>query len=99
MFLHQQKFVNTLLMRFGMSEAKAAPTPIVKKDAARKTNRKEQTDEENLKGIPYRQAIGNLLYLTNGTQPVTTYAINVLSRRQSNYNKRNWEQVKRYCDT
>ncbi|XP_047115714.1 secreted RxLR effector protein 161-like [Schistocerca piceifrons] len=55
------------------------------------------TDEENLvlHRIPYQQAVGSLLYLAQSTRPYVSYAVEVLSRFNSNYRKIHWEAVKR----
>src|SRR6266576_458779 len=44
--------------------------------------------------IPYREAIGSLLYLANGSRPDIAYAVNQLSRRQSNPTHQDFEYVK-----
>ncbi len=63
---------------------------------ANDTERKLICENENIKltTIPYRQAIGPLLYLANGTRPDITLAVNVLSRRQNNYTAKDWTEVK-----
>jgi hypothetical protein len=49
----------------------------------------------NLEEIPYREAIGSLLYLATGTRPDLSYTVNALSRKQSDYTFEDWQKVKR----
>lgn len=94
MFIHQQKFTESVLRRFNMTNAKVVNTPMVTRDAERKVNESEVNHEKSGL-IPYRQAIGSLLYLSNGTRPDITYAVNILSRKQSSFEEKDWRQVKR----
>jgi hypothetical protein len=45
--------------------------------------------------LQFRHAIGALLYLANATWPDITYAVNLLSRRQSEFTLSDWKQAKR----
>ena len=45
--------------------------------------------------MPYREAIGTLLYLANTCRPDIAYAVNVLSRHQINPTDSDWQGVKR----
>ena len=53
-----------------------------------------KTSNFNNTKAPYRQAI-SLLYLVSCIQPDLTFAVNVLSRRQDKFNKKDWLCVKR----
>jgi len=44
--------------------------------------------------VPYREAIGSLLYLANTTRPDITFAVNTLSRKQEDFDSNNWSAVK-----
>jgi len=95
--LHQCKFIETVLKRFKMSDAKMKQniTPMRSNDLASKIQLKAKNKYSNFKEIPYRQAIGSLLYLSNGTRPDITYTVNVLSRKQSSFDGEDWAKVKR----
>jgi len=45
--------------------------------------------------IPYQPAVGTLNYLANCTRPDIAYAVNALSRKQSDYNLSDWVEVER----
>lgn len=89
-FLSQKEFMLKMLERFGMMECKPVKTPMVTV-----RNIDNENMAEKYKQYPYKQAIGSLLYLANGTRPDITYAVNVLSRKQTNFNSNDWIQVKR----
>lgn len=81
-----------------MLECKPVSTPMVTQDGERKGVDKNIETKGNHKietNHPYREAIGSLLYLANGTRPDITYAVNVLSRHQSSYTDEDWVKVKR----
>ncbi|GJQ80826.1 hypothetical protein Trydic_g9413 [Trypoxylus dichotomus] len=69
-------------------------TPI---DNNQKLSEIPQTDLENsdIKNIPYQSAIGSLLYAAQGTRPVISFAISLLSRFNNNPSKIHWTAVKR----
>ena len=45
--------------------------------------------------LPYRSAIGSLMFLSNCTRPDITYAVNKLSSYNSNPNEFHWKAAKR----
>ncbi|XP_043475030.1 secreted RxLR effector protein 161-like [Leptopilina heterotoma] len=51
-------------------------------------------DEQSL-NIPYREAVGSLLYLASATRPDIAFTVNVLSRHQINPTENEWDMVKR----
>lgn len=57
--------------------------------------RRANHQNEILKDIPYQEAIGSLLYLSQGTGPDLTYIVNCLSRDNSEPTSEHWAATKR----
>lgn len=87
--LDQEKYINLVLNRFNMSECKPVCTPI-------EVNAKFEKNPENEKqNIPYREAVGCLIYLAHVTRPDITYAVNKLSQYCNNPGTQHWLGIKR----
>ncbi|XP_035229654.1 secreted RxLR effector protein 161-like [Stegodyphus dumicola] len=71
-----------------MSDCRPVHTPILKDKVV-------YTEEVNETDIPYREAVGALMYLMMGTRPDLAYSISVLSRKLENPSKEDWIKVKR----
>ena len=83
----QSKYIEAILERFNMSNAKSQPTPML--------STKFDLNSSSLSpNVPYRQAVGALMYLANGTRPDITFAVHYLSRFQSNPKQEHWVMVK-----
>ena len=50
---------------------------------------------EDMKHIPYKEAIGSLMYAAAGSRPDIAYAISFLARLMQNPGNVHWEAVKR----
>ncbi|KAK9743547.1 Reverse transcriptase (RNA-dependent DNA polymerase) [Popillia japonica] len=85
--LNQSEYIQKLLERFNMTDAKGKKTPM-EKDL--KLN--DQTEEETQND--YRQLIGCLMYLANSTRPDIAFAVNYFSRFQSKPNEEHWMYAK-----
>lgn len=72
--LCQKAYTKKVLEKYGMSNCKSAPTPIIKESD--ETGKKENVNMH----FPYRQAVGALAYLSAGTRPDISYAVGVASR-------------------
>ena len=76
-FLSQGKYTVEILKKFGMTECKSMPTPMV-------MDLKKMNDVDSCEIVPhlYQQLIGSLMYLVN-TKPDICYAVNILSQFMS----------------
>jgi hypothetical protein len=54
-----------------------------------------KTELEEMKAVPYAQAVGSLMYAMMSIRPDICYATGLVSRYQSNPGKAHWQAVKR----
>lgn len=90
LFMHQQSYANAILERFGMVKSNPVSTPM-DKDCLKHCEKSERLSED----IPFRQAIGSIMYLMIGTRPDIAYAIAKLSQKATNPTNADWKSVKR----
>ena len=89
LFISQNDYAIQVLHRFCMQDSKPVLTPMdrggIPSDAS------ESLD----KNIPYRQAVGSLMYLMISTRPDIAFAIRCLSQYSENPEEKHWSAVKR----
>ena len=90
--INQSEYIAKILERFNMAECKPQNSPM---ETSQVQKRKIQKNSEYTPKVPYREAIGSLLYLAGASRPDIAYAVNVLSRSQMNPSSKDWEDVKR----
>ncbi len=93
--LSQQKYVNDVLERFGMSDCRPLATPMtpgehLTQDGA---GTGDVLDEEGSR--VYRSAVGSLMYLAVGTRPDIAAAVGNVSRFMQSPKNMHWIAVKR----
>lgn len=88
-FIHQSSYVERILERFNMLDAKIKSTPADLGMSLVSTG-----DLNTCDNLPYRQAIGCLMFLANVTRPDITFIVNYLSRFISDYNEQHWRAIK-----
>ena len=93
--LSQRQCILDILSKFDMADCNPVSTPL---DPSHKlsTLQSPQTDAEaaEMRSIPYREAVGSLMYLAIATRPDIAYAVGVLSRFSSNPGMAHWKAVK-----
>ena len=93
--LSQEKYIEKLLDRFNVGDAKTRNTPL---GTHLKFSKKQspQSDEETcyMSRVPYASAVGSLMYAMVSTRPDIAHAVGVVSRFLSNPGKEHWEGVK-----
>ena len=90
LFIHQAKYVNHVLERFDMCNAKAVSVPA---DPNVTLFPAENVNKQST--YPYRQAVGSLLYLAMVTRPDIAYAVSILSRFFNKFDNNHVRAVKR----
>lgn len=93
--LSQAEYINRVLQRFNMDNAKPVSTPLASHFRLSK-DQSPQTEEERefMAKVPYASAIGSLMYAMVCTRPDIGHAVGVVSRFMSNPGKAHWEAVK-----
>jgi hypothetical protein len=93
--LSQRAYSKQILERFHMSDAKPRTTPLPLGITLSIDDMPKTKDElQDMKGIPYREALGLLMWLQVATRPDLLYAVNVLSRFANNPGQAHWNAMK-----
>ena len=94
--ISQAHYIQDLLKRFNMEDANPVSTPIEKSITLSKKDSPATKDEiEEMKNIPYRQAVGALLFLATASRADISFAVGVLSQYLDNPGRQHWIAVKR----
>jgi len=90
-FIHQILYVKKLLKRFNLCEAKSVSIPsdphVILKTP--------EFEWEKANKIPYREAVGCLLFLAMISRPDISYATGLVSRFCSKFDLNHWNAIKR----
>lgn len=93
--LDQEHYIDVILEKFNMTNCKTADTPMVAKQALSKEDGPSNEEERiEMSAVPYQEAIGSLMYLSQCTRPDITFAVNKLSRFNANPGPKHWTAVK-----
>ena len=79
-----------------MSVCKSIGCPIA--SGQRLTNLMSPTsadEEDEMKNVPYRSAVGSLIYLVTGTRPDIAVATGLVAKYSNNPGREHWAAVKR----
>lgn len=83
-FLHGTGYIDRLIKKFNMEDAK---TKNVADPHVTLTCNSETGEDDLEEKLPYREAIGSLMFAALTIKPYIMFATNLLSRFQTNYNK------------
>lgn len=94
--LDQEKHVIDILDKFGMTNCNAVSTPMeIGKKISKEMSPTTPEEIEEMKNVPYREAIGCLQFLCQVTRPDITFAVNIFSRYCNDPGQQHWAGVKR----
>ncbi|WVY90442.1 hypothetical protein V8G54_035956 [Vigna mungo] len=95
LWVSQEDYIEKILKRFNMHNAKSARVPIAGHFKLSKSQcPKNEEEKEEMSKVPYSSAVGSLMYAMVCTRPDIGYAVGVVSRFLSNPGKEHWEAVK-----
>jgi hypothetical protein len=94
--LNQTRYLQQLLNKHNMSDCEPARTPMDSRNRLSKSMC-PTTEGEMLymTSIPYREVVGSLLWLANGTRPDIAFAVNQVARYMESPGPEHWEAVLR----
>lgn len=94
--MSQHKYLEEILKRFNIEECKAIGTPL---DTHVKLPKLTEADFEEVKAemasVPYKAAVGCLMYAMVATRPDLAFPVSVVSQHMSKYGPMHWAAVKR----
>jgi hypothetical protein len=93
--LSQRAYAERVLHRFNMSDCTAVRTPLAPGTNLSRADMPISVEErEEMSTIPYREAVGSIMYLAIATRPDLCYPVQMLSRALSNPGRAHWNAVK-----
>ena len=94
--MSQKRYINDMLSKFKLLDCKAAITPMCPKSKLSKsTCPKSDAEKAAMAKTPYREAVGSLLWVSNGTRPDIAYAVSQVAKYMTNPGQDHWTAVKR----
>jgi hypothetical protein len=93
--LSQKTYIDSIIKRFGLEDAKPVASPM--EPSTRLTNAQcpvISRETADMRDVPYREAVGSLMYAAVATCPDIAFAIGILSHFSMNGHA-HWEAVKR----
>jgi hypothetical protein len=94
--IDQEEYIKGILVRFGMDKCKVSSTPLCPKmKLSVKQGPADNNERARMAEIPYREAIGSLMYLMVSTRPDLAQAVGILSRFLNDPGETHWTEVKR----
>jgi transposase InsO family protein len=94
--LSQEAYIGSIIARFGLTDAKSQSTPMIPTASySSKDSPASATDAARMRKVPYREAIGSLMYAAVATRPDIAFAVSTLSQFLENPGEAHWQAVKR----
>ena len=94
--MHQRSYIEDVLSRFGMEECKPLATPLDVKAILVKPSQEELEEfSQEMDGVPYKAAVGSLMYAMVATRADLAFAVSVVSQFMASPAPMHWMAVKR----
>jgi reverse transcriptase-like protein len=93
--LCQSTFINSIISHFNLQDCKPVKTPMAPETLPSKLDSPlDVTELGYMKKVPYREAIGSLMYATIATHPNIAFAVSTLSQFLENPGHLHWKAIK-----
>jgi hypothetical protein len=95
-YLDQQKYIEDVLVTFGMENCRPVATPM-EHGMQLSADMSPDTDEGRalMLQYPYRSAVGSLMYAMTTTRPDLAFSVSAVSQFLANPGMKHWQAVKR----
>lgn len=92
--LSQRSYLEKVLQRFNMEDAKPVCTPFAAHfKLSRKMSPKTEEEKKYMSKVPYSSAVGSIMYAMVCTRPDIAHAVSVVSRYMADPGKEHWQAV------
>ncbi|KAM1174186.1 hypothetical protein ACFX13_027426 [Malus domestica] len=96
-WISQAKYIQKVLEKFNIQEAKVVSTPLAAHFRLRGQHcPKSEEEQQVMKNVPYANAVDCLMYAMVYTRLDIAQAISVVSRYMANLRKQHWDAILRY---
>src|SRR6267142_2109264 len=93
--LSQSSYIDNILARFALADAKAQATPMVPGAIfSHSDSPSSPTNINRMRKVPYREAIGSLMYASIAARPNISFAVSTLSQFLDNPEDAHWIGIK-----
>ena len=80
LYLSQRKYIEKVVQRFSMSDAKGASTPLASHfKLSKKLCPQTKSEEEHMVRIPYTSVVGSVMYAVVRSRPDIAHAVSLVS--------------------
>ncbi|OJT08525.1 Retrovirus-related Pol polyprotein from transposon TNT 1-94 [Trametes pubescens] len=94
--ISQRSYLDAIVARFNLENANTASTPLQPGGGlGHHQSPATPRQYEDMRDVPYREAVGSLMYAAMGSRPDITFAVTALSQFMQNPGRPHWEAVKR----
>ena len=94
--LEQRNYCQKILRRFSMEKCSNLGTPLQPGEhLSCEEEPHSEGEKEEMEKVPYREAVGSLMYLMVSTRPDLAAAVGIVSRFFNNPGRKHWEAVKK----
>jgi hypothetical protein len=93
--MDQTVYLDRVLAKHGMSNVAPVSTPMSTEVLTAAMSPKTSEEIQNMRNVPYRQAVGSIMYLAVSTRPDIAKAVSAVSKYLENPGQKHWNAVKR----